>query len=108
MGIATRMFAAEELEALRGLQGQAFLEQFYTCWTLREAYCKARGVGLAGSGKHFRFERDASGTWRLRCDDERSCDDHWQLAVEPVADTHVVAVAVNAAAAGIRLQEFAF
>lgn len=108
MGIAARMFAAGELEVLRGLQGRAFLEQFYACWTLREAYCKARGVGLAGSGKHFRFERDASGAWRLRCGDESSCAGHWQLAVEPVADTHLVAVAVNAAAASIRLQEFVF
>ena len=108
MEIAARMFAAEELEVLRGLVGQAFLEQFFACWTLREAYCKARGVGLAGSGKHFRFERDASGAWQLYCGDQSASGGHWQLAVEHVPATYMVAVAVNAAATGIRVLEFDF
>jgi 4'-phosphopantetheinyl transferase len=107
--IAARMFAAEELEVLSRLQGQAFLEQFYACWTLREAYCKARGVGLAGSGKHFRFERVARGAWRLHHGDQGSSSGgHWQLAVEQVPADYMVAVAVNAAAAGIRVLEFDF
>ncbi|MGB5260045.1 MAG: 4'-phosphopantetheinyl transferase superfamily protein [Gammaproteobacteria bacterium] len=105
MDVAARMFADEEIQVLRGLQGQAFLEQFYACWTLREAYCKARGSGLASSGKHFRFERDRHGAWQLCSSDAAISDEHWQLAVEHVLDNHRVAVAVNAAV-GIRLLQF--
>jgi 4'-phosphopantetheinyl transferase len=107
MGIAARMFADQELVVLRGLQGQAFLEQFYACWTLREAYCKARGSGLANSGKHFGFARDRLGGWQLCCREAASSGEHWQLAVEHVRDAYVLAVAVRAAT-GIRLLEFHF
>lgn len=106
MGIAARMFAREELQVLRGLSGQAFLEQFYAFWTLREAYCKARGFGLAHAGKHFHFERDAGARWQICLDTEKSAGRHWALAVERVHDSHLLAVAVNANVDRIRLLAF--
>ena len=108
MEIAARMFAAEELEVLRGLQGQAFLEQFYACWTLREAYGKARGVGLTGVGKHIRFERDTHGAWQLHCGEPGPSGGHWQLAVEHIPANYMVSVAINSSTAGIRMLEFDF
>jgi 4'-phosphopantetheinyl transferase len=44
--IAQHMFAAEEIAALRGLPRSEFLDRFFDYWTLKEAYLKARGLGL--------------------------------------------------------------
>ena len=106
MGIAERMFARQELQLLRGLSGQAFVEQFYAYWTLREAYCKARGVGLANAGRHFHFKRDDSACWQIRFDAEYPAGSDWTLSVERMHDTHLLAVAVNANNTRIRMLEF--
>lgn len=45
--IAQRFFTAGEQAALRALGGQAQSDGFYTCWTVKEAYVKAVGLGLA-------------------------------------------------------------
>ncbi len=44
--IAESNFAAEEIDALRALHPGNFLEGFFDCWTLKEAYLKARGTGI--------------------------------------------------------------
>jgi 4'-phosphopantetheinyl transferase len=44
--IARHFFSAPEQEALRALAPGRKLEGFYTCWTRKEAYVKARGEGL--------------------------------------------------------------
>ena len=44
--IAHSRFAAEEAEEIMNLRGQARLRAFFNCWTRKEAYLKARGVGL--------------------------------------------------------------
>jgi 4'-phosphopantetheinyl transferase len=44
--LADRWLAPGELAALRGSPEPARLRAFYQCWTLKEAYLKARGEGL--------------------------------------------------------------
>jgi 4'-phosphopantetheinyl transferase len=44
--IAQRFFSPRENAGLSGLPVQQRREAFYTCWTRKEAYLKARGVGL--------------------------------------------------------------
>jgi 4'-phosphopantetheinyl transferase len=43
---AQHVFAAEEIAALRGLPPGEFIDRFFDYWTLKEAYLKARGLGL--------------------------------------------------------------
>jgi 4'-phosphopantetheinyl transferase len=46
-GVASRFFAEPEVEALLALPAQAHKRRFFEYWTLKEAYIKARGLGLA-------------------------------------------------------------
>jgi 4'-phosphopantetheinyl transferase len=49
--IARRFFAPKELAALERAGAERSAEAFFTCWTRKEAYLKARGEGL-GLGLH--------------------------------------------------------
>lgn len=50
--IARQYFHPDETEYLLGLEGEAQSHAFYRYWTLKEAYFKARGTGIAeGLGK---------------------------------------------------------
>jgi 4'-phosphopantetheinyl transferase len=79
-----RYFAAQESEALLALPPGQRRGRFFELWTLKEAYIKSRGLGLAIALDAFRFEfigergvrllmsptlDDSPGAWRL-----------WQLA----------------------------
>jgi 4'-phosphopantetheinyl transferase len=45
--IATQFFSANECEALATLAGDIQCDAFFSCWTRKEAYLKARGDGLS-------------------------------------------------------------
>ena len=94
--IAEKMFADAELVALNKLDGRAFLERFFIFWTLREAYCKALGVGLGFSKKNYVFETGSDDGVKIRFDAPASDSGrHWQFTIlRPGAD-HVAAVAIR-------------
>jgi 4'-phosphopantetheinyl transferase len=45
--VAESHFSPTELAALSSLEGEAWLQGFYRCWTRKEAILKAEGVGLS-------------------------------------------------------------
>lgn len=51
--IAAHFFSALEREQLRGLSGDEKATAFAACWTRKEAYLKATGVGVTGGLDHF-------------------------------------------------------
>jgi 4'-phosphopantetheinyl transferase len=53
MELAESQFSAQELEALQALDPVERAAAFYRCWTLKEAYVKARGEGLGFPLKQF-------------------------------------------------------
>jgi 4'-phosphopantetheinyl transferase len=44
--VAETSFSAKEVAALRALEPREQAKRFFECWTLKEAYIKARGKGL--------------------------------------------------------------
>lgn len=56
--LARRYFSAPEVAALEALDGMALQERFITLWTLKEAWLKAKGLGLREPLDAFRFEID--------------------------------------------------
>lgn len=72
--VAKRLFAPEEYAALSALPREEWVEGFFNCWTRKEAYVKALGLGLSypldaftvsvAPGTPARFDRVEPG-WTL-------------------------------------------
>ncbi|MCC6782962.1 MAG: 4'-phosphopantetheinyl transferase superfamily protein [Planctomycetes bacterium] len=75
-----RFLAREEYSDLERLDGRARLDRFWRTWTLKEAYLKARGTGIAGSLSSFAIGFDAADRPRfLRRDGADGDDVQWRL-----------------------------
>ncbi|MFO0555816.1 MAG: 4'-phosphopantetheinyl transferase superfamily protein [Polyangiaceae bacterium] len=62
LAIASDFFAPSEVSALEALPREHRLQRFYRLWTAKEAYIKARGMGLAIPLDAFAFQFDAERT----------------------------------------------
>jgi len=95
-GVAERMFSAGECLEMRQLKDAAQLGYFFTRWTLREAYVKARGIGISFPTRklQFRVNDKASVTVKFEtCLQENERDWHFYL-LRPTPE-HVAAIAVR-------------
>jgi len=94
--LAPSVFAPAELADFReaGLEDQR--ERFFSYWTLKESYIKARGMGLSLPLDAFWFE--LGGTSPLLCVTDRCPDipDRWRFYQHSPTDEHMMAVAVAA------------
>jgi len=45
--VARQCFSLREIESLQKVPSELFTEAFFACWTRKEAYIKARGVGVS-------------------------------------------------------------
>lgn len=78
---------------------------FITAWTLKEAYLKARGLGLTLSPRAASFALDASGAIRVTFSAEAADDPAaWWFASWDEPPEHVVAVALRTGGAPSRVQ----
>jgi 4'-phosphopantetheinyl transferase len=100
--VAKRMFAEEEQQCLKMNNIE---QQFYYYWTLREAYVKARGTGLAGSSKAFYFDTDMKRmTASIHHRNVQQPDDkNWYFRMYEPTQEHVLSVAI-ASHQAVRLQ----
>ena len=60
LDLAQTAFSAEEAAALRALPPELWRERFVAIWTLKEAYVKARGLGLALPTQRFSVSLDGA------------------------------------------------
>ena len=107
--VAQRMFAEEELKVLH--ENTQDTHQFYNFWTLREAYVKALGTGLAGSSKDYYFSVDPDGsvdvngradtqdrTANINFKNRRQAENsQWQFCLFEPTKEHCLAVAFESA-----------
>ena len=95
-GVAKRMFSETEHMELQQLSGQPYLEHFYRCWTLREAYVKARGIGISFPTRKLKFTVNANSVASVVFDSD--IDDQanaWQFHFVDTGNDHITAVAIR-------------
>lgn len=90
----SKVFAQAEVFALNQMPAPEQRRHFYSLWTLKEAYIKARGMGLALPLNGFWF--DLNGPTPLAQFSERCPDTtaHWQFFLFEPTSEHVLALAV--------------
>ena len=94
--IAEHFFAPAEVQALRALPADRQHGRFFELWTLKEAYIKARGMGLAISLHRFAYALDPGPEVRLHVDPEiGDVAAGWRFHIEAPNERHRLALAVR-------------
>lgn len=95
--IAARYFSAAEAADLLALPEQDRLQRFYQLWTLKEAYIKACGLGLAISLQHFSYSFPSDAQIVVSFDPARQDDpDRWQFWQLGIDGNFALALAARA------------
>jgi 4'-phosphopantetheinyl transferase len=94
--LADHYFAPSEVAALRALPSGQQRERFFEYWTLKEAYIKARGMGLALPLDQFAFDLQP-GQWPTISFDPRLRDEpeRWRFIQLRPSERHQAALAVR-------------
>ena len=95
--IARRFFSATEVECLDQLPPHARHEAFFSCWTRKEAFIKAKGVGLSLALDQFDVTlapAEPAALLRTRWDEDEAA--RWSLQTIEVGPGYAGAVAVEA------------
>jgi 4'-phosphopantetheinyl transferase len=96
LDVADRFFSPLEVAALRALPEGAQGERFTAYWTLKEAYIKARGMGLAIPLDHFSFLLDEGPRVKIAFDPRLDDDpEAWQFLRLRPTRKHRIAAAIR-------------
>lgn len=98
LDLATRSFSPREAAALRQVQAAERPRRFLEYWTLKEAYIKARGMGLAIPLGDFSFDLPPRHPDDVQIQFAATLGDtpaRWQFGVGPLGEHHLVATAVE-------------
>jgi 4'-phosphopantetheinyl transferase len=96
LAVADRVTTPAERAVLEALPEALRSQHFLTCWTLKEAYAKARGLGLALPLRHYGFVVDGDAI-RIDITDpgHRDAGEGWQFASLRPTPAHTLAVALR-------------
>lgn len=93
--IATHFFAEAEVTGLRNTPPALQSRRFFTYWTLKESYMKARGIGLQLGLSGFWFHVDESPV-RIEFSPEMQDNPHeWQFRLIDLMPNYLCAVAMR-------------
>jgi 4'-phosphopantetheinyl transferase len=105
VSIAERFFSPRETRALLALSTAKQRERFFSYWTLKESYIKARGLGLALPLEQFSFlldgDKDIGIAFDPQLGDEPS---RWRFELLRASPQHLVAVGVDSLGAPLSLR----
>jgi len=94
--LARRFFSPSEADALDALPPPERPSRFFDYWTLKEAYIKARGLGLSLPLDGFSMQLDAGGPPRITfASPIDTAPESWQFAQFNPSPRHRLAVAVR-------------
>jgi 4'-phosphopantetheinyl transferase len=94
LALATDVFASSELVQMRNLSGERLIERFYSLWTLKEAYLKARGTGLTEPLDAVAFDWDDDRILPSFKDEWMEVRRQWTFTLRRPTPSHVLAAAV--------------
>jgi 4'-phosphopantetheinyl transferase len=104
IGIADRYFAPEEVLALRAAPVQQQQYRFFEYWTFKEAYIKARGMGLSLPLDKFSFHYPDDGAVEIAIQPELNDDPtRWQFWQFRPGDEYLMAICAERVDAPSRL-----
>jgi 4'-phosphopantetheinyl transferase len=93
LDLATRVFTPREVAFMRALPDTRHPEHFLELWTLKEAYIKARGMGLSLAPERFGFELADDSTLSIYLDaDLNDAADRWWFQQWRLTDDHILAL----------------
>jgi 4'-phosphopantetheinyl transferase len=96
VSIADGFFSRPEIAALRALPQERQRSRFFDYWTLKEAYIKARGMGLAIPLDQFSFHLDDGPPIRVTFDPRLGDDaSTWQFEQFSLSPRHRTSAAVR-------------
>jgi medium-chain acyl-[acyl-carrier-protein] hydrolase len=96
LGLAERFFAPGERQVLRELPEQEQVHAFFRCWTRKEAYMKACGLGLSLGLERFEVAFRPGATARLlHVEGQPNESLRWWLADIPAGHEYIGACAVE-------------
>jgi 4'-phosphopantetheinyl transferase len=94
--LSEHVFTPREISKLRGLSENEQMECFFTLWTLKEAYIKAKGRGFALPLNQFSFCSDWKNGIRIALSPElQDVPSNWQFASYRSRHSHSISVALD-------------
>lgn len=94
--VAERFFSPRERSSLLGTSLDDRPGLFVEYWTLKEAYIKARGLGLSLPLDQFSLDKGADGRWRIASEPPLYEDpERWRFWSWRVAHDHQIAVVID-------------
>ena len=90
-GLCDTAFSPLEARDVQSLKNHSEQEQrFFTYWTLKEAYIKARGMGLSIPLQQFSFIETKVGKWELHCDPNlMSSGQNWRFSSHKINEYYL-------------------
>ena len=96
MRIAEQVFSPGEIADLRGLEEKARIERFFVLWSVKEAFAKARGEGLAAPLDKIEVSLEQNGEVNMMMPPEiTGGGDAWHVRWSRPSDEHVMATCVH-------------
>jgi len=97
VALAERFFAPVETALIKACSAEAQRDCFFRLWTLKEAYVKARGLGLQLGLDSFAFNFTAAGVPQLSFADASDDPLRWSFMQVQYSERFRIALAVQAA-----------